>query len=151
MYAADNTSIIHTADPFVDATDYHVANRNEFTFHPIGIADSTLDNMMTLSDFASALGHTYIDILKMDVEGGEMYSIPQALKDPKRPIIHQILIEVHTNPGPGNQGLVRRFYDSLTDAGYVMVNAEFNSLTSTNLCLYEYVYVHRDSGLLLVK
>jgi FkbM family methyltransferase len=49
--------------------------------------------MKTLKDIASELGHTKIEILKMDIEGSEYDVLPSILESGVS--IHQILIEFH--------------------------------------------------------
>ena len=52
-----------------------------FRFHPYALADQTEGRKMTLSDMATQLGHTMIDILEMDLtHGAEYKAVPQFLK-----------------------------------------------------------------------
>ena len=73
------------------------------------------------------------------------------------------MIEVHTY----NINDIISLHATLENAGYIMTFAEYNAVRGLGLgalqlnyyvlqmapgeCLYEYVYVHKDSGLLLVK
>jgi FkbM family methyltransferase len=49
--------------------------------------------LQSFADMASGLGHDRVDVLKMDIEGGEYAVIDSILRGPVRPA--QILIEFH--------------------------------------------------------
>ena len=68
---------------------------SEFKFHPIGIGANNEGKLRTLHNITSELGHSRIDVLKMDIESAEYSVIPDIFSDPNRPRIDQILIEVH--------------------------------------------------------
>jgi len=112
---------IYAFDPDPDAIAYlkTIEVPKEFVFSPIGLA--THDGVQRFYDplkkgrvsrsavkkssrytdlpvkrletFMQELGHTRIDVLKMDIEGSEFSVIP-SITDIS---IHQILVEIHTN------------------------------------------------------
>ena len=160
IYAADSAAEIFTFDFTINKLDPRVANRKEFKFYPWGLGDATKHPIYTLANITAALGHDRIDVLKIDIESAEMKAIPQLFNDPKRPVIDQVLIEVHHrwwdhNRGrketPMNTGLA--FYRAFDEAGYELVSSEWNTYMAAfaENCCRELVFVHRNAGLLLIQ
>ena len=70
--------------------------------------------------------------------------------EPAGPTISQIMLEVHYNFISKNtveHGLA--LHEAIDAAGYAIVSSEWNALTGAADCLKEYVFVRRNSGLLL--
>ena len=89
-------------------------------------------------------------MLKIDIEGAEFAAVPQLLADSAGPTISQIMLEVHYNFISKNKvehGLA--LHEAIDAAGYAIVSSEWNALTGAADCLKEYVFVRRNSGLLL--
>lgn len=113
---------IHAFDPTPRAVDWIRAQTlpSAFWFHPIGLgahdgsqrfqlptkphdanfrpAADPLANAITaevrrLTTITRELGHSHIDVLKIDIEGGEYAVLPDLLATGPRP--HQLLIEFH--------------------------------------------------------
>jgi len=82
---------IHT----FDMDDFsHVFNGTRVQFHKSKIGDGT-DGTQTISYWMKKLGHTYIDVLKIDIEMGEYPAFDHLLKQNPLPWIGQVLIEFH--------------------------------------------------------
>jgi FkbM family methyltransferase len=65
------------------------------------------------------LGHTKLDVLKMDIEGAEYQVLPDILES--RIEIGQILVEFHDRWKEVGAAQTRQAIDALTDAGFVLV------------------------------
>ena len=151
IYGTDPTAAIFTFDYTVNQNDPRVAHRKEFKFYSWGLSDASVGALRTLADIASTLGHKHIDVLKIDIEAAEFAAVPQFLLDPKAPTVSQIMLEVHYITRLANDmdhGLL--LHKALDAAGYEIVSSEWNALTAAAACLKEYVFVRRDSGLLLL-
>ena len=72
----------------------------------------------TLKDIMNELGHTYIDLLKMDIEGAEYDVIDDIIKSDIK--IHQILIEFHHRFHPQGITKTRNSIKRLKEAGFVL-------------------------------
>jgi FkbM family methyltransferase len=88
------------------------------------VLEGQLCEVKTLSDMAKALGHAKIDVLKMDIEGGEYSVLKELLKDGalKQLQIKQVQIEFH---GKDFDKLVNAI-EALADAGFLMYRKELN-------------------------
>lgn len=78
----------------------------------------------TLADIAKELGHTSIDILKMDIEGAEYDVIDDILKSGIK--IHQLLIEFHHRFHPEGSKITRRSISTLKQAGFLLFHVSRN-------------------------
>jgi FkbM family methyltransferase len=72
--------------------------------------------MKSIDDIARELGHTKIDVLKMDIEGAEYDLLDSILQSPLR--IDQILIEFHDRFFPDGTDRTRRALERLRKEGY---------------------------------
>jgi len=63
-------------------------------FHKAKIGDGS-DGSTTITDIMKSLNHTYIDVLKIDVEGAEYATFEHLAKQYTIPWIGQLLVEVH--------------------------------------------------------
>ncbi len=78
----------------------------------------------TLGDIAKELGHTSIDILKMDIEGAEYDVIDDILRSGIK--IHQWLIEFHHRFHPEGSKITRRSIEKLRQAGFLLFHVSRN-------------------------
>jgi len=78
----------------------------------------------TLADIAKELGHTSIDILKMDIEGAEYDVIDDILKSGIK--IHQLLIEFHHRFHPEGSKITRISIEKLRQAGFLLFHVSRN-------------------------
>jgi FkbM family methyltransferase len=72
--------------------------------------------MKSFSDIIKQLGHTHIDVLKMDIEGSEYAVIESILSSPVK--IDQILIEIHERFFPDGKTRTQKLLKSLDEHGY---------------------------------
>lgn len=72
--------------------------------------------MKSFADIIKDLGHTKIDILKMDIEGAEYDVIPEILK--MDVVIDQILLEFHHRMVSNGKSLTLNAIDILKKSGY---------------------------------
>jgi hypothetical protein len=66
---------IHIFDPFNPPDPAAVAHYNLHR-HVYGVSDKDAGNMRSLQSIMNELGHTKIDVLKIDVEGAEHQALP---------------------------------------------------------------------------
>ncbi|MBN2359127.1 MAG: FkbM family methyltransferase [Deltaproteobacteria bacterium] len=126
------------------------------TFHPWGLGPVSRDpaqvrrltlegvacEVKTLDEMAALLGHDRIDVLKMDVEGGEFPILADLLE---RSLLHrlridQLMIEFHTPDAASFLEFVRLF-EALTDADYLLHRKEFNPFAAFTCA--EYAFARR--------
>ncbi|MDD8020006.1 MAG: FkbM family methyltransferase [Acidobacteriota bacterium] len=96
----------------------------------------------SLADLAASLGHQSVDILKMDIEGGEYAALHQILSAGtlNQLGVKMILVEFHI----WDDGLFKDFLtliNSLTEQDYLIYRKEFNA---TNIKCAEYAFVHKS-------
>jgi len=128
------------------------------TYHAVGLGPTTLDpsasdpyalrmgevtvRTRSLSSIAGELGDSHVDLLKIDIEGGEWSALPQLLNDPgfERLGVQQMQIEFHwarlSEAAPVFAALLRR--------GYAVFAREVNP---ADTACWEFAFV-RDSFLL---
>ena len=94
----------------------------------------------SLADIAKSLNHTHVDILKIDIEGGEYAAIEQMLSDDSLATlqVQQILIEFHLWAEDAFERFVRLVH-RFADQGYLMFRKELNP-TDANRCA-EFAFV----------
>jgi len=87
----------------------------------------------------------FVDILKVDVEGGEWEALEPLLDlcadGAAPPVFGQLLVELHYHTAPELQ----RLFDQLRSCGFLNVNREVNvqPCINSNLCLAaEYTFIH---------
>jgi len=80
--------------------------------------------VQTLTDITKQLGHTSIDILKMDIEGAEYDVIDDILKSGIK--IHQLLIEFHHRFHPEGSKITRSTIGKLKQAGFLLFHVSRN-------------------------
>ena len=122
------------------------------TFHKLGLSESSgasTSFMLVehLFDTMYRLNHSYIDILKIDVEGAEWNILPHLLRKKEGssiPVFGQLLIELHYQSVP----VVFDFFNSLSQHGFVSFSREVNlqpCLTGQLPRAVEYSFIHPDS------
>lgn len=116
---------LHAFDPTVGG----IQGRAEgITFHKHGLATrsgSTKDFLMVeaLQDAMHRLGHAYVDILKVDVEGAEWEVFEQLLSNmPSTPLFGQLLIELHHK----DMHTTHNFFRLLEAKGFAAFSRELN-------------------------
>lgn len=139
---------VHTFDPsqesirnYADLEAGKTLGKGKLTYHrwalgPVSddpaqamhlVLDGKTSDVKTLADIAKLLGHKKIDILKIDIEGGELSAIPEMLKRGtlKELGIKQLLIELHAL----DMAKFDRFVtvvESIEAAGYILFRKELN-------------------------
>jgi hypothetical protein len=151
---------IHIFDPTARATDLPAdLNGSSIKFHPIGLGardkltklqfvkgDHSQDRFQlhTLDSIMRKLGHSFIDVLKVDIEGNEGPVIaglrPSQAGAPLA--VGQLLIEVHSNRIPGgSRGAGRgRLFERLESQNFHVFYKEVNVLHTSN-CEYAWTRV----------
>ena len=121
---------IHTFDPAKPPSE-RTARRNHVVPHKWGLAAENSigknnreakitggpPEYKTLSTIMTQLNHTYLDVLKIDIEGAERSSVPEMVDTGAVKLAHQVAIEFHS-VALMNEGL-----DRLQEAGFRLVYA----------------------------
>lgn len=130
-----------------EVTAMRDAQRDRAHFHKAGIAKVTKEGgdppMFSVQDIMEMNGHTYIDIMKMDIEGAEFDAMTswinhvkaQAEERGEPPVlpVGQLLVEIHLQP-PGSNGMFCPktvvewvdWFETLEELGLRPVNNEDN-------------------------
>ncbi|CAI7917089.1 unnamed protein product [Closterium sp. NIES-53] len=84
----------HTLTPRKKAK---VERKKAYKFHPIGLAVSSNESasLSSFKDLTTMLGHSFVDIFKVDCESCEYDVIPSILDGYTTPPFGQLLIEIH--------------------------------------------------------
>jgi FkbM family methyltransferase len=85
-----------------------------------------------LATIAALLGHDRVNLLKMDIEGGEYTVLPECLSS--GPHIDQLLVEFHHRWASVGVAATRHVIRLLRDAGYRIAHVSPNG--------FEYTFVH---------
>ena len=120
-----------------------VTSNPDIHFHAIGVGSQEKDERLRhLHQIMTGMGHTWLDVLKMDIEGAEwellqhMYSVPKAsLK------ATQLLMEVHF---PNNLTVVLETFDKLLADNYRVFSVEPNYYCEDGCCaknLLEFAFI----------
>jgi len=65
-------------------------------WHPLGISSQDSESLRSLKSLMQAHGDTFIDILKLDIEGSEFAVLANIIQDfPRRLPFSQLLVEIH--------------------------------------------------------
>ncbi|CAF2079371.1 unnamed protein product [Rotaria magnacalcarata] len=117
---------------FMPHCEIHTFDKNNFTcpnktctFHTVMFGDGIQPNgSKSWMTIIKSLNHTnrYIDILKIDIEGGEYSFFPLVFNSSKSLFPRQILIELH----PTNVTRVHSFFELLRNNNYVIFSKENN-------------------------
>lgn len=116
--------------------------KGTFTFHPIGLGPVSLDpkkaddlviehtkcEVKRLSELATELKHDHVDVLKMDIEGGEMAALTEILTSGtlKKLGVKQLLVEFHLWDNNEHWKPFVRVIDLLHQQGYLIFRKELN-------------------------
>ena len=85
-----------------------------------GIKDELIVNALTLEDFLSLMNINNIDLLKIDIEGGEK-GVFDSTKDNTLKKIRQITIEFHDFVGIPNESDVKKIIKRLKKLGFIVM------------------------------
>lgn len=133
---------------------YDKSNFSHFEFYPVGLSDKngytkfflpknkdyvsgseylgpTVDEndtieveMNTLDKLMTQLNHSYIDLLKMDIEGTEFFAVPDILS--KEIKIEQICVEVHNRFYEDGEERLQNMLKAFSVHGYKLVHVSDN-------------------------
>ena len=105
-------------------------------------------NFTTLPSGMAAANVTWIDVLKVDIEGGEWGVFLELLEGGADMPFTQVLIEIHSDKisgGPAGataKRILTRFFTSMHAAGYRVFSVEPNYLAAQQCIEYAFVKVH---------
>ncbi|CAI5470225.1 unnamed protein product [Closterium sp. Yama58-4] len=107
----------HTLTPRKKAK---VEHKKAYKFHPIGLAVSSNESasLSSFKDLTSMLGHSFVDIFKVDCESCEYEVIPSILDGYTTPPFGQLLIEIH-DLDRSNADRLTRFLHKIESHGYL--------------------------------
>ncbi|KAH3916393.1 hypothetical protein HBI56_044930 [Parastagonospora nodorum] len=159
----DRTSAhVYAFDYSVDNMGPEITNGSKVNvkFSKIGLggSDETVDGnrFMTLPSIMSELGHDYVDILKMDVEGAEFDALDVLMETYNGSSLPfgQLMIEFHLWAAPQNIRDLVAWWERLESFGLRPVAQESNPLGVIlgpgYPCCYEYVLINtRDNKSIL--
>lgn len=129
------------------------------TFHPVGLGpvsreagtamkleiDGKPVEVRTLDDLAKSLGHSHVDLLKMDIEGSEWGAFADLFgKDLLARLgVKVLLAELHVGPKwGGDANDLVDLVDRLAARGFVLYRKEFNPWAAG--CCTEYAFARKD-------
>ena len=126
----DHRCDIHTFDP-AKLPSAEVAERGRFSVHDMGIGSFERGKIKRLKTIMMELGHSHINILKIDVEGNEKESLPSILDDKILDSVEQLSIEFHSVE------LMKEGLDLIQTAGFGIVYArrEDRCMTCTEVTM----------------
>lgn len=140
---------IHTFDHTVP----HPTPPSFVTFHRLGLGVVDAGTFVSLPSIMARLNHTFIEILKIDVEGAEYEALMPLLETTGLAFARQILIELH-HGGPGlaspdpsshktsppDPSTHHKFFTAMRNAGWVIFHKEPNTQYAGGTCI-EYGFV----------
>jgi hypothetical protein len=141
---------VHCFDPtpsvernFARCRPAQPVGRGTFSFHALGLGPVSLDpekaddlvledqkcQVKRLGEIADELENSYVDILKIDIEGGEMAALTEILKSGTlaRLSVKQLLVEFHLWDDE-HWGSFVKIIGLLREQGYLIFRKEFNPL-----------------------
>jgi FkbM family methyltransferase len=141
---------VHCFDPtpsvqraFANCRPGQPVGKGRFSYHAVGLGPVSLDpenaadlvledrkcQVKRLSELAAELGHAHVDILKIDIEGGEMAALTEILSTGilARLAVKQLLVEFHLWDHEHWSSFVR-IISQLRQQGYLIFRKEFNPL-----------------------
>jgi Methyltransferase domain len=151
---------VHMFDPgpgvekaFADFKQPRKFGEGTVTYHPIGLGpisddpahawDLEIDQkkceVKSLGGIAKSLGHSHVDILKIDIEGGEYASLRQMLASGTLHNlgVRQLLIEFHFVPDEHFSEFVS-LLDALKQQGFKLFRKELNPFGPANAAEYAF-------------
>jgi hypothetical protein len=141
---------VHCFDPtpssrpvFAHCRPGQPVGKGTFSFHAVGLGPVSLDPekaydlvledqkciVKRLSEIAADLRHSHVDILKIDIEGGEMAALPEIITSGtlKSLSVKQLLVEFHLLDDE-HWGSFVKIINLLRERGYLLFRKEFNPL-----------------------
>ena len=112
---------------------YHAVGLGPISVEPGKADDLVLEDqkcrVKRLSEFAADLGHTHVDILKIDIEGGEMAALTEILSSGTlaKLAVKQLSVEFHLWDDEHFSSFVH-IIGLLREQGYLIFRKEFNPL-----------------------
>jgi hypothetical protein len=139
---------VHCFDPtpsvercFANYRPGQPVGKGRFWYHPVGLGPVSLDpekaddlvledrrcKVKRLSEIAAELGHAHVDILKIDIEGGEMAALTEILASGMlaKLAVKQLLVEFHLWDDEHWASFVN-IINLLRKQGYLIFRKEFN-------------------------
>jgi FkbM family methyltransferase len=127
-YGKDPTRVQFLAEGLSDRQGEIVfalpANPDHVSMRSVSMADASMTRTVSasvrrLQDFMSELGHDYLDVLKIDIEGAE-YDVLEALLREKYMPFTQLLVEYHDRFLEGkDKSRHTKLLKNLNDAGFI--------------------------------
>ncbi|CAF2922543.1 unnamed protein product [Rotaria sp. Silwood2] len=120
----------------------YVCPMNTCKFHQVTFGDGIQPNgSKNWPTVVGALNHTnrLIDILKIDIEGGEYSFFPLLLNSSRSSLPRQILIEIH----PISVSIIHDFFNRMRNNNYVIFSKENNLLGGPYF--FEYAFLKLNS------
>lgn len=140
--------VVHTFDPTSAAPPSEAPTASFLHFHgDYGIngtsGPATVERpfaVASLRDIMRSLNHTFLDVLKIDVEGSEWSVILDT--DWSSLQVGQLLIELHPQlgGGPTTAGALEPYFHKLEEAGFFLASIE--PVTYTNFGQVEVSFIH---------
>jgi FkbM family methyltransferase len=141
---------VHCFDPtpslernFAHCRPGQPVGKGTFSFHAVGLGPVSLDpekaddlvledqkcKVKRLSEIAAELGHSHVDILKIDIEGGEMAALTEIIMSGtlKSLSVKQLLVEFHLLDDE-HWGAFVKIINLLRERGYLLFRKEFNPI-----------------------
>lgn len=141
---------VHCFDPtpsveraFANCRPGQPVGKGRFWYHAVGLGPVSLDpekaddlvledrkcQVKHLSELAAELGHAHVDIVKIDIEGGEMAALTEILSSGilARLAVKQLLVEFHLWDDEHWSSFVH-IISLLRQQGYLIFRKEFNPL-----------------------
>ncbi|CAE7725524.1 mettl24 [Symbiodinium pilosum] len=134
---------IHIFDPTFG--DVGVTRGPGWTYHHVGLraSDNRSDPTapyLTLQTIMRENHHTFLDVLKIDIEGGELGVVRQLARD-GWPSVGQLLVEAHQTRTFRTEALLAEWMNSIESANLRLFHAELNIHKA---CCMEYAFIHKD-------
>jgi hypothetical protein len=143
---------VHCFDPtpsvvrdFASCRPGQTVGKGRFWFHALGLGPVSLvpekaDELVLqgekckvkhLNEIAAELGHSHVDILKIDIEGGEMAALTEILASGtlSRLSVKQLMVEFHLWDDD-HWGSFVNIISLLSERGYLLFRKEFNPLVA---------------------
>ena len=141
-------SEIHTFD-----INIYKCPENVCTFHQARLGNGRNDGSKSLQNIVDELAHRQrtIDILKVDIDGGEFNLFSELFKsinslqnETQILYIRQILVEIHIPAGTGDNGsrLAHTLFELFRQNNYAIFHKEANLYDAQNVFEYAFIRLH---------
>ncbi|KAH6673983.1 methyltransferase domain-containing protein [Plectosphaerella plurivora] len=148
---------VHSFDYTVTTTEFPGLDKmtDRFKLQQLGVAGEDYiedgHRFATLKTIMTDLGHDYVDVIKMDVEGSEFPTLDSFLEDYEGKALPfgQLLIEIHLWEGsPDTIPDLLKWWEKLESFGLRPVSDEANLLAvtfgSVIPCCFEYTFINTN-------